>query len=55
MSDVPAVWIPFRVITENLVAGRAIIQFDEVAVRLEPDNELFTPRSNLSDGQVESV
>ena len=47
--DVEGVRIPFRIITENAVAGRAVIQFDEVAVRLERDNELFTPRSNPGD------
>ena len=46
--DVEGVRIPFRIITSNPVAGRAIIQFDEVAVRLERDNELFTPLAKRS-------
>ncbi len=46
--DVEGVRIPFRIITENPVAGRTIIQFDEVAVRLERDNELFTPLATRS-------
>ncbi len=42
--DVEGMRIPFRIITFNPVAGRTIIQFDDIDVRIAHDDALFRAR-----------